>query len=162
MPIFHRRIPFAVIALAAAAACLDTTRPQVNVHTHTLMAVTDIVAGDSLQCVVFAQLPMPDSIQAPWTGTAAVQVRRYRNTAVGPVQYDTAATTATFHVTRGTGDSVYVAIQGAFSLVLSGYIYAAPYHATGVWTCDDRVPLSGVAPGRASGRWGLDPDGLVD
>jgi hypothetical protein len=145
----------AALVLIAAAACIDITHPDYSIKSHSFTAYTNLAtASDSLQCVLFASLPMADSIQVPWTGTATIQLRRSRKTSNGFITADTIVTAATFDLTRGVGDSLSVKVSGAFSVVFQGRI-PQKYDAYGTWQCDDRVPLSRQVPGEAFGTWTL-------
>jgi hypothetical protein len=159
------RLAVAGLALTVCAACKDTTQPdyRFQIQTHTLGAFTSLATpADSLECSISASLPMTDSIQVPWTGTARVQVRRNRKMPTGYVTVDTAITSATIAVARISGDSLSVSIQGAFSIVFVGKMTGSKYDATGTWHCDDRLPLSRLAPGEATGTWFLSANRPID
>jgi hypothetical protein len=161
---FTRRFIVATLALFAAEACVDTTRSDHwATTTHTLLAyTTGIAAGDSIECQLFALLPLADSIHAPWSGTMSVTVTRRRMTPAGRITMDTTVTGAMIDLSRGIGDSLHVAIRGAFALELVGRTPLGPYEANGLWQCDDRLPLSRIAPGMASGTWSLMANRPID
>jgi hypothetical protein len=155
MPLTPKHV-IAAVALCATAACLDITHTEYRIDSHNLIAITNSAAGgDSIECTIAATLPLADSIRTPWTGTTSVRVRRTRKAQAGTVTTDTVATGVTIDLTRDTADSLHIAIHAPFSIVLDGRVVSSPYEASGIWRCDDRIPLSGVAPGEANGAWYL-------
>jgi hypothetical protein len=160
------RLALLASALAVPLAldgCHDTptTGGGTGVQVHSLSAVTSN-PGDSIACFVFAILPFPDSIRA-WSGTADVRIVRGRVPATSTTSGDTTLVAAAIAVSRGASDTITVRVRGGgVTLDFTGRELAPPYEATGAWQCDDRIPLSRLAPGRALGEWRLESERPID
>ncbi|MEP6620181.1 MAG: hypothetical protein ABJE47_12740 [bacterium] len=119
-----------------------------------LYAGTTFSPGDTIECHLSTSLAMPDSIRAPWTGVATVQILRTKTTAGGRTTIDTSIAGVAVNVDRLAGDSLRVRLTGGATMDLLGRFNGA-FDAAGTWTCDDPAPLASRIPGTARGMWYL-------
>jgi hypothetical protein len=156
------RLVHLIPALLSLTACRQSDWPAHSAPI-VLRAFTASVAPggttDSIVCSITVSLPIADSVPSAWSGTATVHVSRWtlRGTA-GPPK-DTLLTDVPIEIAARATDSMRVTIGSPSPIVLDGRIVGtdAAYSrgATGVWRCDDRVPLARLVPGEATGAWHL-------